>query len=234
MCSSDLAGTPSLALLVLASCVASIGSAGTIPARAQTPDLSVSPASAPAAVDSAAPRASVGPIAEPTVPGAPAAPTAEQAARGAPAAPTAETTAPGAPAAPTTDPSASAAPTADSSAETEMSSRAAPKTDPRRVAALLVNGGGRAATNYQSHVLNLRAVLHWLERAGVPPSRITVLSSDGEDPGADLAVREVGAGDGADLLLGTRLEGSHGRPMETVSTHIDGVHLEPEIGRAHV
>lgn len=113
-----------------------------------------------------------------------------------------------------------------------MSARTAPRSDPRRVFALLVNGGGRPSMNYQSHVLNLRAVLHWLGRSGVAPSRITVLSSDGEDPATDLAVREVRAGEGSDLLEGTRLEGSHGRPMETVSTRIDGVRLEAATRRS--
>ncbi|MFM8413086.1 MAG: PDZ domain-containing protein, partial [Alphaproteobacteria bacterium] len=123
---------------------------------------------------------------------------------------------------------------AEESAEplVEMSARTAPKSDPRRFFALLVNGGGRAASNYQSHVLNLRAVLHWLERSGVPPDHVSVLSSDGDDPGLDLAVREVRAGDGADLLEGTRLEGSHGRPVETVSTRIDGVRLQPATRRS--
>jgi len=113
-----------------------------------------------------------------------------------------------------------------------ISTRAAPRSDPRRVHALLVNGGARPSMNYQSHVLNLRAVLAWLGRAGVPPSHVSVLSSDGEDPAADLAVREVRAGDVADLLDGTRIEGSHGRPIETVSTRIDGVRLEPATRRS--
>jgi thiol-disulfide isomerase/thioredoxin len=113
-----------------------------------------------------------------------------------------------------------------------ISTRAAPRSDPRRVYALLLNGGARPSMNYQSHVLNLRAVLAWLGRAGVPSSHVSVLSSDGEDPAADLAVREVRAGDVADLLDGTRIEGSHGRPIETVSTRIDGVRLEPATRRS--
>ncbi|MBU6281014.1 redoxin domain-containing protein [bacterium] len=113
-----------------------------------------------------------------------------------------------------------------------ISTRAAPRSDPGRVFALLVNGGSRPAMNYQSHVLNLRAVLAWLGRSGVAPSRITVLSSDGDDPAADLAVREMRAGAASDLLDGTRLEGSHGRPIETVSTRIEGVKLEPATRRS--
>jgi len=113
-----------------------------------------------------------------------------------------------------------------------ISGRAAPRSDPARVHALLVNGGARPTMNYQSHVLNLRAVLAWLERSGVASNSITVLSGDGEDPAPDLAVREVRAGEASDLLDGTRLEFSHGRPIETVSTRIDGVRLEPATRRS--
>ncbi len=110
-----------------------------------------------------------------------------------------------------------------------IATTATPKSDPRRVTALLLNGGARPAVNYQSHVAHLRSMLHWLERVGVPPSRISVFSGDGDDPAADLAVREFrsGEGDEAALLDGTRVEGRFGHPIEYVSTRIEGVRLLP-------
>jgi thiol-disulfide isomerase/thioredoxin len=100
--------------------------------------------------------------------------------------------------------------------------------DPDRIHAVLVNGGGSAAINYQSHVIHLREVLDFLEAAGVPNDQITVFASDGEDPGLDLATRELRPeGGDAWIFDGTPLEGAIGRPMEFVSTRIEGVELQP-------
>lgn len=102
-----------------------------------------------------------------------------------------------------------------------------PAIDPSRLHAVLVNGGGTRGGNYQSHVLHLRAVLRVLDAARVPTDQIAVFASDGEDLGADLAVREL-APDGEGWLLdGTPLEKTLARPMEYVSTTIDGHTLQP-------
>lgn len=100
--------------------------------------------------------------------------------------------------------------------------------DPKRIHAVLINGGGRRAINYQSHVIHLREVLGVLESAGVPPAQIAVFASDGEGAGKDLATRELRPdGDDGWLLDGTVFERSIGRPMEYVSTQIEGVELRP-------
>lgn len=105
---------------------------------------------------------------------------------------------------------------------------AAPAVDPSRIHAVLVNGGGSRSINYQSHVIHLEEVLDLLESAGVPEEQIAVFASDGEDPGKDLATRELPAeGDDGWLLDGTPLERAIGRPMEYVSTSLDGVSLRP-------
>jgi len=105
---------------------------------------------------------------------------------------------------------------------------AAPEAiDPHRVHAVLINGGGRKEINYQSHVIHLRRALGVLESAGVPPAQITVFASDGEEPGPDLATRELAPAHEGWLLDGTVLERSVGRPVEYVSTEIPGVSLRP-------
>lgn len=103
----------------------------------------------------------------------------------------------------------------------------APAADPRRLHVVLLNGGGSRAGNYQSHVLHLRALLEVLERAGVPEENVTVFASDGDDPAADLAVRELRPEGEGWLLEGTPVEATLGRPMEYVSTTLDGHSLRP-------
>lgn len=102
-----------------------------------------------------------------------------------------------------------------------------PVVDPARLHAVLVNGGGTRQGNYQSHVLHLRAMLDVLEKARVPHDQIAVFSSDGADPGEDLAVRELRPEGEGWLLEGTPLESSLAHPMEYVSTDIPGYALRP-------
>ncbi|MDG2308873.1 MAG: redoxin family protein [Candidatus Binatia bacterium] len=100
--------------------------------------------------------------------------------------------------------------------------------DPSRVHAVLINGGAGKRINYQSHVIHLRQVLEILESSGVPAGQVAVFASDGSNPDPDLATRELRAeGDDGWLLDGTLLESPIGRPMEFVSTEIDGVSLRP-------
>lgn len=60
-----------------------------------------------------------------------------------------------------------------------------------RTFALLLNGGGSATRNYGSHLDHIRAWVDLLRGVGVPEERVTIFASDGADPAADLAVRDL-------------------------------------------
>ncbi len=92
--------------------------------------------------------------------------------------------------------------------------------------ALLVNGGGRPAINYYSHLDHLRRLLRLLDAAGVTPDRIDVFSGDGDDPGADLAVREGELPENF-WLLPSSIGGVLRPPIEQQSSRIDGFALQP-------
>ena len=79
-------------------------------------------------------------------------------------------------------------------------------TDADRVHALLVNGGGQPAANYYSHLRHLEEMEDVLRAAGIPAARTTALSSDGDDPGLDLATREAATDESFWLVRGTPLE----------------------------
>ncbi len=131
---------------------------------------------------------------------------------------------------PARSPSAAAPAARTSTAETTPPTGASSNgttVDPRRLHVVLLNGGGTRSGNYQSHVLHLRALLEVLERAGVPEENVTIFASDGDDPAPDLAVRELLPEGEGWLLAGTPVESALGRPMEYVSTTIDGHSLRP-------
>jgi hypothetical protein len=92
--------------------------------------------------------------------------------------------------------------------------------------ALLINGGGQRSGNYQSHLLHLRELHSLLLESGVPADRISVFSSDGPDPAADLAVREVSASD-AWLLDGTRLARRLDTRTRYIDSSVEGTELQP-------
>jgi hypothetical protein len=77
------------------------------------------------------------------------------------------------------------------SAESPVASSSQPAPTTTRLHALLINGGGRPAQNYQSHLLHVRELLALLLQAGVRPEQISIFNADGSDPAADLAVRET-------------------------------------------
>ncbi len=93
--------------------------------------------------------------------------------------------------------------------------------------ALLINGGGSRRINYQSHLLHVKQLYRLLLDSGVAPGSITILSADGSDPGADLAVREVQSEQDFWLLSGTSLERRLQTRVNYQSSEIAGVDLQP-------
>src|SRR5579871_852792 len=102
----------------------------------------------------------------------------------------------------------------------------APPATPGHLYALLVNGGADRARNYQSHLLHLQQMLALLRAAGVPPDHVTVLASDGPDPEADLAVREVEPERAFWLLEDTPTGGALATPVTYANSVLPGVRLE--------
>ena len=92
---------------------------------------------------------------------------------------------------------------------------------------LMINGGGSPRLNYQSHLLHLRQLNELLLERGVQNSHITILSADGSDPGADLAVREVQAEREFWRLSGTRLERPLRNRIRYENSEISGATLRP-------
>jgi thiol-disulfide isomerase/thioredoxin len=92
--------------------------------------------------------------------------------------------------------------------------------------ALLLNGGGRPETNYQSHLQNIRSLAALLERDGVRPRDITIFSSDGSDPAADLATKELPT-DPDFWLLPSGLSHLLRPPTTLVNSTVDGFTLRP-------
>jgi len=101
-----------------------------------------------------------------------------------------------------------------------------PPIDPTTVHLLVLNGGGRPSINYQSHLLHVRQILDIAAQAQIPPERVTVFSSDGDDPGDDLAVRHGERSDELWRLAGTALQRAL-RPVDYTNTVVAGVALRP-------
>ena len=92
--------------------------------------------------------------------------------------------------------------------------------------ALLLNGGDKPSSNYQSHLHHLEEMVELLKDRGVERKRISIFSADGEDVAADLAVRDTLPGqfwllDG--ISLGKRLKPR----SELTNTRWGGVKLYP-------
>jgi thiol-disulfide isomerase/thioredoxin len=91
---------------------------------------------------------------------------------------------------------------------------------------LMINGGGKRAQNYQSHLLHVEQLLQVLLKAGVRRTNISVFSSDGADPEADLAVRQPQLEPDFWLLRGTNLEPYLGARITFTNSTVPGVHAE--------
>jgi thiol-disulfide isomerase/thioredoxin len=95
-----------------------------------------------------------------------------------------------------------------------------------RLHVLVINGGGAPAQNYRSHLLHVEQLLDLVRQAGVPDARVTVLSADGPDPAADLAVRAPAPDDEAWLLRGTFLERPLRPPITYENSNVPGVAIQ--------
>lgn len=95
------------------------------------------------------------------------------------------------------------------------------------VHAVLINGGGKATSNYTSHVHHVQDLVAELENRGIPASRITVFSADGSDPGKDQATRDVAPGGSFWLVKGTPLGRTLKPQTHLIDTVLDGVDLLP-------
>ncbi len=94
-----------------------------------------------------------------------------------------------------------------------------------RTYALLLNGGGRPAINYRSHLQHVKGVLELLRANGVRSEDIGVFSGDGADPAADLATREQTAGPEFWLIPQATVRALF--PITYVDSVVDGVTLRP-------
>src|SRR5262245_40214584 len=56
---------------------------------------------------------------------------------------------------------------------------------------LVIDGGRDRTINYQSHLQHVRGLVRLLGGAGVPVSDVSIFASDGPDPEADVALREL-------------------------------------------
>ncbi|MGH7895477.1 MAG: redoxin family protein [Candidatus Binatia bacterium] len=95
------------------------------------------------------------------------------------------------------------------------------------VYAVLLNGGGSKGQNFRSHLLHVQQLFAQLERAGVDRGRITIFSSDGDDPEADVALRDRALPDKFWLLDGTRLEFSLRPAIVFENTVVADVSVRP-------
>jgi hypothetical protein len=102
---------------------------------------------------------------------------------------------------------------------------ARPSSSSPRVWVALINGGGSAERNYQSHLLHVRELVDLLGARGVERRRMAVFASDGDDPTPDLAVLDR-RDDGAFWLVDGLSVGEALRPeIHLVDSSVDGIDL---------
>jgi thiol-disulfide isomerase/thioredoxin len=89
----------------------------------------------------------------------------------------------------------------------------------------MINGGGSAWINSQSHVLHLMHLRDLLTRATIPADRISIFASDGVDPAADLAVRETQPEPDFWRLEGTHLEQRLQTPTTLINSELPAATL---------
>jgi len=96
-----------------------------------------------------------------------------------------------------------------------------------RTWALLINGGGSAERNYQSHVLHLRELIDLLGDRHIDGEYLSVFASDGAGPAADMAVLESSPDDEFWMLEGLAFASRLRPQISLADTRIDGVVLHP-------
>ncbi len=101
----------------------------------------------------------------------------------------------------------------------------AEETRPAQTHALLINGGGSAASNYLSHLHHLQDMVAALRSRGVAADRISIFSADGDGSTQDLATRGSEPPDFW-LVDGTGV-GRTLNPTNLSNTVWDGVTLRP-------
>lgn len=120
-----------------------------------------------------------------------------------------------------------AAATTSASCAGSLHGQAGGASDPRRVEALLISGGGTPQDNAYAHLVHLRGMLDVLDRVGLRRDHISVLASDGADPAPDLSRAAEPGPRLAWMLEGTRFEQMLRVDPRLESTALDGVELLP-------
>jgi thiol-disulfide isomerase/thioredoxin len=91
--------------------------------------------------------------------------------------------------------------------------------------AVLINGGGKPAMNFQSHLTHVRTLVDFLRVNGVGDADITIFSGDGTDPAADLATRDTDTEPDAWLLPPSLAHAL--RPVHYIDSAVPGFTLRP-------
>jgi len=92
--------------------------------------------------------------------------------------------------------------------------------------AVLINGGGRPSTNFQSHLVHVRDFVALLQSSGIPAEHIAIFSGDGADPAADLATRETV--EEKDLwILPRNAQRGLGPGIQLIDSSVEGFTLQP-------
>lgn len=92
--------------------------------------------------------------------------------------------------------------------------------------AVLINGGGKKQSNFQSHLTHVRTLVDFLQANGAAADDLTIFSSDGADPAADLATRARPDDSGDAWLLPPRVAQLL-RPIQFVDSTVAGHTLRP-------
>lgn len=97
--------------------------------------------------------------------------------------------------------------------------------------AVLINGGGKKAMNFQSHLTHVREISAFLRANGAAEDELVIFASDGDDPAADLATRARPDDSGDGWLLPARAAQLF-RPVEFVNSTVEGFTLRPATNEA--
>jgi hypothetical protein len=90
-----------------------------------------------------------------------------------------------------------------------------------RLHVLVLNGGGSPEENFKSHLLHVQEMTSLLLGRGLDADHLTVMASDGQNPRADVAVRQSDP-EPFWLLHGTELERALGEPISYENTTVAG------------